>query len=186
MMVAYNYLYAGCGGTVPSVYWQYYITGYETKFSPVLSSDGSQVAFMTQIATSYTLVLLKWAANSSLVGLTNTPAASYRNCTAPCATLVPYPLGGPLSAPFYDYANDVLYIGSFNGSLSRFTGVFNGTPAAAGSPWPVSLGIGIGLSSPVLDPVSGLVVVGSANGQLASVNTSLPPLWPALPANWTP
>ena len=42
------------------------------------------------------------------------------------------------SAPFYDYVgtDDVLYVGDDNGNLHKFTGVFAGTPAESGSPWP--------------------------------------------------
>lgn len=76
-----------------------------------------------------------------------------------------------LSSPFYDYTNDVLYVGDGSGYLHKFTGVFNGTPAEAGSPWPVLI-TGSSLSSPVLDPVSGRIFFGSLNGYLYSVNSS--------------
>jgi len=177
-IVAYNNLYAGCGGTVPSVYWQYNINGYGSSLSPVLSADGSQVAFMqaslsagpeVPAALTSAVVILKWVANPSLVTLTST--GSYRTCTAPCMTTVGMSGGVGSSSPFYDYANDAIYVGDESGALHKFTGVFNGTPAAAGSPWPVAV-TGSGLSSPVLDAVSGLVMVGSLNGHLYSVNSS--------------
>jgi hypothetical protein len=75
-IVAYNNLYAGCGGTVPSLYWQYNTgTGSDNNLSPVLSADGSQVAFVQYSGTISSLVVLKWAANSSLVSPPDTPAA---------------------------------------------------------------------------------------------------------------
>ena len=46
-IVAYTNLYSGCGGTVPSVYWAYYIgAGNTIQSSPVFSLDGTQIAFM--------------------------------------------------------------------------------------------------------------------------------------------
>jgi len=180
-IVAYNNLYAGCGGTVPSVYWQYNANSIGSDLSPVLSADGTQVAFMSHnlgggsivpdTGGSDALVILKWAANSSLVSLSPVSAASYRNCTAPCmTTLATEGLDGN-SSPFYDYVNDAIYVGNSSGALYKLTGVFNGTPAAASSPWPVTVA-GSGLSSPVLDAVSGLVMVGSLNGHFYSVNSS--------------
>ena len=167
-VVAYNNLYAGCGGTVPSVYWKYNTgTNSETGASPVLSADGSQLAFV-QTGSTTSLVILKWAANSSLVTLSNTPAASYRACSAPCmTTLTPANNGfSSTSSPFYDYANDVIYVCDGNGGLHKFTGVFNGTPTEAGSPWPVVIASGASLTNPVLDSVSGRITVGTWSGTL--------------------
>jgi hypothetical protein len=175
-IVAYNNMYSGCGGTVPSVYWQYNTSSTSSvSLSPVLSWDGSQVAFMqNNPSSSASLVLLKWAANASLVTLTSTAASSYRGCTAPCMTVLTFNNSGSdvYSSPFYDYTNDVLYVGDAGGSLHKFTGVFNGTPAEAGSPWPVSVETPAALNSPVLDPVSGRILVGSAAGFLYAVNSS--------------
>jgi outer membrane protein assembly factor BamB len=170
-IVAYNNMYSGCGGTVPSVYWQYN-TGSSgaVTLSPVPTWDGSQVAFVQSTG----IVLLKWKASASLVSLSNTPAASYRNCTAPCMTVLTFNNGGSdtYSSPFYDYQNDILYVGDGTGYLHKFTGVFNGTPTEAGSPWPVSVETPAALTSPVLDPVSARIFVGSTNGHLYAVNSS--------------
>ena len=46
------------------------------------------------------------------------------------------------SAPFYDYYDDVLYVGDDSGNLHQFSGVFTGSPAEnTTSPWPVHLGV---------------------------------------------
>jgi hypothetical protein len=173
-IVAYNNLYSGCGGTVPSVYWKYNTASNGVNsLSPVLSADGSQVAFMQNSGGVSSLVVLKWAANTSLLSLSTTAATSYRNCTAPCMAVLPFASGSldGYASPYYDYANDIAYVGDNNGALHQFTGVFNGTPAeTTASPWPVALA-GT-LSSPVLDSVSGLIMVGSQNGTLYSVNSS--------------
>ena len=43
--MAYENLYSGCGGNVPSTYWAYN-TGGSVVTSVALSLDGSQVAFV--------------------------------------------------------------------------------------------------------------------------------------------
>jgi hypothetical protein len=173
-IVAYNNLYSGCGGTVPSVYWQYNTgTSAINSLSPVFSADGSQVAFVQSSGGVSSLVVLKWAANASLLSLSTTAAASYQNCTAPCMAVLPFASGSldGYASPYYDYANDIAYVGDNDGALHQFTGVFNGTPAeTTAAPWPVALA-GT-LSSPVLDSITGRIMVGSQNGQLYSVNSS--------------
>jgi hypothetical protein len=93
--------------------------------------------------------------------LASTAAASYRACTAPCMTVIPFTKGAndSGSSVYPDYGNDTIYVGDDAGKLHKFTGVFKGTPAEAGSPWPVSVST-MALSSPVFDPVSGRVFVG--------------------------
>lgn len=199
-IVAFNQLYkTTCGTTstpVPATFWSYN-TGVAafTETSPVLSLDGTQVAFVQRTGTAASLVLLKWSSTVS-VGTVGAPtalttqatAAAYRACTAPCMFVIAFN-GGPNntnSSPFYDYTNDVLYVGADNGTLHKFTGVFGynydvytgATPAevVAGG-WPVTVSTGNLLSSPVYDSDSGLVFVGSTSGtttggSLHSVNAT--------------
>ena len=153
--------------------------------SPVLSLGGDQVAFVqnasggavgTDVAS---LVLLKWTANfPGTVGAPTRPntvnAATYRaGCILPCMVMIPFSggAGDSNSSPFVDYSNDVLYVGDDSGSLHKFTGVFNGTPAelVAGG-FPATVSDGNVLSSPVYDSATGLVFVGS--GGEAIVNTN--------------
>jgi hypothetical protein len=189
-IIAYDNLYSGCTGTVPSTYWAYDTIGGAAKTSPVLSRDGSQVAF-TQTNSGpgvSSLVLLKWQASTTETAtaplvLANTPVASYRACAAPCMTSINLLAFDSFSAVYYDYANDIAYVGDNSGKLYKFTGVFNGTPTQVGSPWPVTLSTQ-GLDSPVYDPVSGNVFVadretsavcstaGNLCGFLYSVNAS--------------
>jgi hypothetical protein len=74
-----------------------------------------------------------------------------------------------ISAPFVDYANDVIYVGDNKGSLHKFTGVFNGTPAEVTTGWPIVVNATHALSSPAYDSVSGNVFVGDATGRLSYV-----------------
>jgi hypothetical protein len=173
-IVAFDNLYAGCSGsgTVPSTYWAYNTgTTGAVVTSPTLSADGKQVAFIqsTGSLTAANLVLLKWAASSGTVNVPVTPtsvsSANYRTCTAPCMTTIAFSNGAPdtISSPFYDFApgSDTLYVGDSNGFLHKFTGVFNGSPAEAGSPWPVKAAAAP-LSSPVYDESSGKVFVATS------------------------
>lgn len=183
-VVAYDNLYTGCGGTVPTTFWSYN-TGGSVVTSVVLSLDGSQIAFIQTGGgtTTANLVFLKWKASTS--GATSTtpdPITSvapslYPTCAAPCMTTLAFSgaQNDTNSSPFYDYFNDALYVGDNNGSLHKFQPVFTrGIPAEVGGSWPVSLAPGLILSSPVLDSSTGRVFVGSGfngttGGQLFSV-----------------
>lgn len=183
-IVAFDNLDSGCGGTVPSTYWAYN-TGGKAVTSPSLSGDGSQIAFVqTDNATGKAnLVLLKWAASGSdatnnpttLVAVTN---ANYRACSPPCTTTIPFSGSGTPtdthSPPFYDFApgSDTLYVGDDQGHVHQFTGVFRGTPAESGAPWPVTLTAGNRTTGPVFDFSTGRVFLGDSAGFLYAVNVS--------------
>ena len=167
-ILAYNELYGtsgpngtGCGaGTsgsaVPKAYWAYNTAypqgsttsdGSQVTTSPVLSLAGDQVAFIQVNSSSVaSLVLLKWATGTSVVALdtaaNNVTAANYRACTAPCMTRITLN-GSPndtWSAPFYEYYDDLLYVGDNSGKLHKFTNIFlSGTPAEVTSGYPVTL-----------------------------------------------
>jgi len=176
-IVAFSNLYTGgCSGTVPSVYWAYNTGGMVTT-STVPSLDGTQVVFAQVSGATASLVLLKWSANSGTPTLPVTPTAAtlatYRACTAPCMVTLAFSgsLNDSFSTPYYDYGSDTAYVGDDSGNLHKFTGLFDGTPAEAGSPWPVNLG-GQKLSSPVYDSVTGNVIVGDFGGVLYSVTAS--------------
>ena len=169
-IVAFDNLYSGCTGTVPSTYWAYNTgTTGAAVTSPTLSPDGKQVAFIQSTGGAANLVLLKWAASSGTVNAPVTPAsvtnANFRSCTAPCMTTIAFSNGATdtISSPFYDFApgSDALYVGDSAGLLHKFTGVFNGTPAEAGVPWPVTAAAAP-LSSPVYDEGSGKVFVATS------------------------
>jgi hypothetical protein len=194
-IVAFNQLYKiTCGTTptqaVPNTFWSYNTgTGAIAETSPVLAKNGSQVAFVQRTANVASLVILKWSSSASVgtVGapttLTTQTAANYRNCVAPCMLVIPFN-GNPNntnSSPFYDYDNDMLYVGDDSGRLHKFTGIFLGAPAEqVGGGFPALVSSNNRLSSPVYDSTSGLVFVGSdfnsglttAGGRLHSINAS--------------
>ena len=179
-LVAYTNLYAGdCTGAVPSVDWAYN-TGGTVTTSPILSADGAQVAFIQVTGSTASLVMLKWAASGGTIGApttltAQTSASNYRNCTAPCYYALSLGGNDTLSAPFYDYIRDDLYVGDDAGNLHQFTGVFVGRPAEnKANPWPVHLGANK-LSSPVYDSETGFqagyVFVGDMGGVFYSVGS---------------
>jgi hypothetical protein len=201
-ILAYNELYGtsgpsgtGCGAgtsgsTVPKAYWAYNTAypqgsttadGSKITTSPVLSLAGDQIAFVQVNSSSVaSLVLLKWATSTSVVALdtttTNVTAANYRACTAPCMTRLTLN-GSPndtWSAPFYEYFDDVLYVGDNSGKLHKFTNIFlSGAPAEVTSGYPVALSTtAVDIASPIYDYTSGKVFVGSANGVLYAVTGS--------------
>ena len=184
-VVAFDNLYTGCGGTVPTVYWAYN-TGGQILTSPVLSLDGTQVAF-AQTSGSPTgvagLLLLKWKASASeTVGSPGVPTsvtnALYPTCVAPCMTEVFLHDGNGVatddrtSSPFYDYTNDIAWVGGGNGWLHKLTGVFKGTPTevhGGGFPVQVQPNNPNTLSDPVYDHTSKNVFVGDEGGYLHRV-----------------
>jgi hypothetical protein len=167
-IIAYDNLYSQCSGLHPLVYWQYATTGTAGPLSPTVSEDGTQVVFVQNGASGANLVLLKWTKNASLVQIGSTAAASYRSCVLPCMTAIPLS-GAPTvtySTPFYDYLNDVVYVGDDSGMLHKFQNIFNsGTPAEVSTNWPVNidaaalLGPTDPLTGPVFDNTSGNVLV---------------------------
>lgn len=175
-IIAFNQLYSSCGASstqpIPSTYWSYNTgAGAIADTSPVVSINGDQVVFTQRSGGGVaSLVVLKWSSTQSVgtVGAPTVPtsvvASAYRACTAPCMTVLPFS-GNPNntnSSPFYVYGSDVLFVGDDSGRLHKFSGVFSGTPAEAGSPWPVNVASGDGLSSPVYDFGTGLVFVMSS------------------------
>ena len=182
-LVAYKNVYAGtCSGAVPTIAWTY-DTGGTSTLSPVLSPDGSQVAYIQVNANIASLVILKPLLTSG--GTVSAPAtatlqsaANYRACTAPCYTTITLS-GSPNdtnSSPFYVYGADIMYVGDNSGKVHKFTGVFSGTPAeATAGGWPVTASNATSpiLTSPVYDSgASQLLFVGDGTGYLHSITTT--------------
>ena len=184
-IVAEDNLYSGCSGdgTVPSFYWSYN-TGGTVNTSPVLSIDGSSIAFVQLSGSTSTLVLLKWAesgrsATGPLTLMSETSAANYLTCAAPC--MITLPLQTPdgaqedtYSSVFYDYGLDTAYVGDNAGYLHRFHPVFHGAPAEVAGGWPVLVNSSAptALTSPVYDYSLGYVYVADNGGFLYKVTSA--------------
>ena len=174
----------GLCGANPTVHWSYNTTsaGGTVVTSPVLSEDGTMLAFVESAAASSVLHLLRPQVGdgTNVGGTTIVPIApahivsNWNACTvgASCEINLTYSTGAAAnsdtnSSPYYDYAHDALYVGNNNGQLYKIAPVFNGGATLPGivSGWPVSLGALI-LTSPVFDNNSGNVFVGDSGGTL--------------------
>ena len=194
-IIAYDNIYSGCSGTVPSVYWSYYTGTGTAATSPVLSGDGSKVAFIeTPTSGAATLRILKWVGGQGTdYNHPTAPQNLYTNKTAgaggntawstcpsgqSCMISVTFQTElnpDTTSPPWCDYASDTVYVGDSDGYLHEITGVFNGTPGEVTStPWPVAVQTGYALTGPVFDDSTSLIFLGSSNpmGYLQSVNSS--------------
>ncbi len=135
-IAAFTNLYSSCSSS-PTVYWAYNTGSIGAVVtSPVLSYDGSQVAFIQSTPGAATLVILRWAAFSgTLASPMPLTSGACTALTAPCMTTITFSTGNSdttptdtHSSPIYDYPNDTLYVGDAIGFLHKFTGVFLGTP----------------------------------------------------------
>ncbi len=186
-IVGYNELYGttttGCAhNPVPAVEWAYNTgTSFMVTTSPIISYDstGSQIAFVQSNGTTAELTLLKWTTSGGTLAAPVTPntassAANYRSgsgCALPCMYSVSLGANDTYSSPYYDYADDAVYVGDDSGRLHKITGVFNGTPTTDASPWPVTLNGSYKTTSPIYDSTSGYVFVGNTDAILYSVGS---------------
>ena len=169
-LVAFNNLYAGTGGlcTGPSVYFAYNVTtvsGGKVVTSPVISLDGTKIAFVESLGTASIFHVLTFTPGEGGITTAATPAAM---------TSLTYSTFNTTSAsPWIDYGSDIVYVADDNGVLYKITGVFNGTPTLVlSSPWPITVSSGSRLSPPVLDKSRGLLLAGGRNGDLYEIDTS--------------
>jgi hypothetical protein len=187
-IAAFNKLYstqgsAGglCAQDGPSVYWSYFTAGATggtegfTPTSPVLSLDGTKVAYILTAGNAF-LQIVKWKAGQGTIAAPATPdldisGMNWSACPAGSSCIQTFAFSSGItdtnSPPFVDYKNDVLYVGDNSGRLHKFTGVFNGTPAEAGAPWPLQAAVGgVSITGPVFDSVSGNIYVGDSTGKV--------------------
>lgn len=201
-IIAYRNLYAGsgssyCSVTNSTVYWAYNTnfdatgtaTNGSTNGSPVLSGNGSMVAFVeTRTAANGggILHLLKWhALDGGAINTAAAPASATNwtadgqpgHCPVAGACMISIVLSGGQavtgSSPFYDYARDTIYVGDDNGVLHKFInafGVIGMTPSEVTSGgWPITVNSGRMLTSSTLDSTSGNIFVADTVGRLSYV-----------------
>ena len=185
-IVAFNELYSTqgspggyCDQDGPSVYWSYFTGTGQALTSVVLSGDGKKVAFVENTTGGAILRILEWKAGEGTGP--GSPAnvdhdisgSDWSTCPALSSCIVSIGFNGAAndtnSAPFYDYDDDVLYVGDNNGEVHKFTGVFNGTPAEVTISWPITVNSGTTLSGPVFDTVSRNLFVGDSTGILSFI-----------------
>jgi hypothetical protein len=182
-IVALNNLYSGsrgpalCPGAQPKFLFAYNATtvaGGRILTSPVLSLDGTKVAFVeTTTAAPRTSIFHVLHVPTSSVGQGSSATAAVAPPGGAMTSLTIVANSDTRSSPWVDYATDTAYVAADNGRLFKITGVFGGTPTLAGAPWPILINNNSVLTSPVLD-VTGNVFLGAGNGNVYSVNVNTP------------
>ena len=167
--------------------WAYNAATTPVMTSPILSYDGTMVAFVEQgvpgsLTTHAILHILRWVSGEGTVSSPATPdistsdSGTWTSCLATsnsCMFNLTYSSSSNSnSSPFYNYSNDTLYVGDDGAYLWKITGVFNGTPALATGNWANGIRCHSGsfdpemLTGPVWDPASDNIFVGDAIGHL--------------------
>ena len=175
-LVAFDNLYSGTTppglcGAAPTVLFAYNITtvtGGKIVTSPILSEDGTKIAFVESVVgppASAIFHVLTWTAGQGTISAAAAPTSMTSLTYSPSAY-------NSASSPWIDYGSDTVYLGADNGVVYQITGVFRGTPTLSGSPWPVTVSAGFHLTPPVFDSTRNFLMVGSANASLYQINTS--------------
>ena len=176
--------------TTPVVVFAYYNssdTADVANSSVIFDGLGDQVAYITVNASHAYLNVLRFETTSgngtaygAAVAITpSASAAAFTTCKAgsgACLYRVEFAnaANNTNSAPFYDYHDDLLYVGDNSGDVHEFTGVFLGTVAESGNPWattgttaPEAI-----LTGPVYDGTN--VYVGCNNGKAYLIPVATP------------
>jgi len=167
-----------CSGTTPSTFFSYKVGTGPVITSPTLGLVSGEVLYV-ESASPAVLHVLKGAGASGSNGTIGTPVApaAGNGATDTAITLNLNPTV-TYSSVFYDYGDDLAFVGDDSGYLHKFKPVFGGTLAevvvnTGSSVWPAKVSSSGGkLTSPVLDTTSGRVYV-SDGAYLCSVSPAL-------------
>jgi len=182
-LVGANNLYSGtCTGTPPvHVLFAYFVGTGSVQTSPVLSLDGTKVAFVESVSggSIFHVLTIDKSGNSGCPNATPCNGSVFSGPATPgihnAAVDTKITMHGGVSdtrsSPYVDYDNDVAYVGDDVGNLHKFTGVFLGTPTEAGSPWPFAAGISA-QTSPVYDSTSKNIFIGGVLSRLHCVTSA--------------
>jgi hypothetical protein len=190
-VIAYQNLYAGAGNACPlgpTIAWAYNTnaTGDTTGVvsgSPLISADGTKVAFVESNTGGSVLHLLQFTLGdgtdpTGALVLTAAPAnqltsgSGWSACPggASCMISLTFTTGlAGNASPFYNFDKDELYVGDDSGVLHKFSGVFNGTPTEVTTGWPITVHAGAALTPAVFDSVTNNLFVGDSTGLLSFV-----------------
>jgi hypothetical protein len=162
-------------------------TGGQIRTSPVLSTDGTKVAFVESAsgATYFHVLVLPNPIPTppSQVGTVlspQTPTSCTTPTTAGCMTTLTIESTGTNtnSSPWVDYGSDTAYVGADNGLLYKITPVFGGgAPAVvSNADWPVTVSTQTNkvLTAPIVDGTAGRIFLGDGQGYLYAVSLSSP------------
>lgn len=178
-VVAFNNIYAGpaagaCAAN-PTFMWSYAVGTGPVYLSPVLSLDGTKVAFIEAASSGRAVFhVLTWVSGQGTNATTGAVAPGsggssvvnldYTNqAVSGCAA---NPAADSDSSPYIDYGGDAAYIAADNGNLYHVSGVFKGTPTVD---FCVTVAANSTLTSPVYDGQSGKVFVSDGQSVYAYV-----------------
>jgi hypothetical protein len=174
-ILAYNNLYTEpggtgfCPGTGPSVKWAYN-TGGAINTSPVLSLDGTKVAWVASANPPVFHVLTIGTIGSNGTSAISPDVPGVGNDALDRAISFGS-LGDTRSSVFVDYTGDVAYVGSDDGVMHKFSGVFRGVPAEVTTGWPLHI-VTSGnhkLAGPVFDSISRNIYYGDDIGEFSYI-----------------
>ncbi len=187
-IIAFNHIYSTQGGnclglaangTGPQTMWAYNTGAGSIVTSTVLSLDGTKVAMVATAGAGAILHILKWKAGEGTISIPATPTTTltagqnWTACPAANSCMSSIAFSGAKqdtnSPPFYNYSTDELYVGDDQGSLHKFTGVFNGAPAEVTGGWPIVVDSTHALTGPIFDSGSGNIYVADDAGKLSYV-----------------
>ncbi|MGH8012456.1 MAG: hypothetical protein ACREQ4_08155, partial [Candidatus Binataceae bacterium] len=180
-IIAFNNLYGGPSSTnplcskAPQALFAYNAStnGGTLNGSPVLSLDGTEIAFVENSPAGSVFHVLRWKAGDLNNTEANFPDASngakMPTCLSnvlPCEYSLPLPNSGAasLSSPFVDYSDDIAYVSADNGQVYSIQPVFNtghGQPVLV---WNRQIGGSNDvMTPPIFDATSQNVFVGDAS-----------------------
>ena len=194
-LVGINNLYTGatppCNGGSQWVAFAYNSvthSGGQIRTSPTISANGKLVAFVESTASGsffHVLVLPNPIsvppAQVGTVLSPHTPSSCTTPTTVSCMTTLQISTAANTdSSPWIDYKSDTAYVGTDDGFLYKITPVFGGgAPKLVNDAanWPVKVvtaGTSKVLTDPIVDPNSGRIFLGDANGYLYAVSIQNP------------
>jgi hypothetical protein len=185
-LVGVTNLYSGTGGLCganPTVNWAYNgsTAGGSVLTSPVLSLDGTKIAYVESAATSSIFHVLTWKAGDGASATASAFPTLPTNCAAgtSCLKSVTYSATATdtLASPWVDYQTDKGFVASNDGKIYRISCVFacalNTQPTVE---WTYTLpvagtgGAAAQPNGPVYDFPSGRLFVGDQLGEVWVIN----------------
>lgn len=149
--------------TAPTFMWSYAAGSGPVSLSPVLSLNGTQIAFI-EGSNHPMFDVLTWAAGQGTdathsvapgTGGSSLTRLDYTNITTPSCPKSPARTNSN-SSPYIDYATNSAFVGADNGVLYHIANVFNGTPTLD---FCVTVDKNTSLTSPVFDPVTSRIFI---------------------------
>ncbi len=189
-LIGLRNLYSGtnpaglCPGAAATFYWAYNgsTAGGSVLTSPVVSLDGTKVAYVESAAGSAVFHVLKWKSGEGTSATASAAPTLNGACTATSSCLKSVTFAATaatLASPWVDYSADKAYVGSDNGVVYRISCVFNCVLNTQPTvDWSFTLPVaGTGGASatpngPVYDSATGHLIVGDQLGELWTINAS--------------